>query len=397
MSKGSVILPVILLIGFVIFARAAADIAPNPMTGGRAIAPYEERPTDVRMVEENVDVRIFTDRIATTASFSMHNEGETVNMQVGFPLVYPRDLIEFHAFVNGRPVAVRDGRKEHVYGQKKVTAYWKLWDMIFHRDERCTITVEYETKPMSSPGLRCEREAHASLPNDVRESVRRASTKNTVEYYLSTGKQWKGVLDRCRITFKLVGLSNAYIKEYWPKDGVVTENHIVWEYTDYEPSGFVVLNYYPHIPTRDIPPFLRGVAERYPNDPELVSDIGSFFGSFGRGDLQREVYHAFLAGWDEPIPQLMEYASGGRCRFNYQAGNQFYTVWRMALILFDECRGAGELETQRDIAPTVSRITGAIVDSLDTCNLPERDAPLQRKAKELLDMSNGLIEASGRP
>jgi hypothetical protein len=227
MKARLIILPAILVLVSLLFDQPAADVAPDPMTGGRSIGLYEGGTTDVRMVKEDVAVRVFPDGIVTVASFSMHNEGEKVKMEVGFPFSYSNDLLEFRAFVNGRAVKVRDGKKEHFIRSKKVTVYWKLWSMSFHRDERCTIRVEYKTKPMHMTPLSLQREAHASLGSDVREALERAATIGTVEYWLETGKQWKGVLDSCRISFELVGLSGAHIKEFWPADGAVTGNRVI--------------------------------------------------------------------------------------------------------------------------------------------------------------------------
>jgi hypothetical protein len=148
------------------------------------------------------------------------------------------------------------------------------------------------------------------------------------------------------------------------------------------------------MPAAEIPAFLLGVAARYPDHAPLADRIGSALASeCGRRDLLREVYHSFLARWNDPIPQIMEYAPGGRCRVNYGAGNHFYTVWRMADVLFKEYRMTGELEKGMDVAPVVSRICAAIVDSLETCDLPERDVQFLRSAKELLGLSKALIRS----
>jgi hypothetical protein len=88
----------------------------------------------------------------------------------------------------------------------------------------------------------------------------------------------------------------------------------------------------------------------------------------------------------------MEYAPGGRCRFDYQAEGHFYTVWRMAYILFEEYCREGLLDRARDIAPNVARMTGAVVDSLDTCHLTKKDEEFKQKALELLYLSTGLVE-----
>jgi len=371
--------------------RSAADIAPNPLTGGRAITPYGETATEVRMIAEDVTVRIYPDSIATVAVFSMHNEGERVDMEVGFPFSYPTDFVEFRAFVDGRRVEVREERQE-IVEKKKTIVFWKLWSMSFDRDERREVRVEYRTAPMLHPAVMLTEVGCESLGDDLREAVRRATTMGTAEYYLESGKAWKGVLDGCRISFELMGLSGAHIKEIWPKEGSAAENRIVWEYARFEPSGRVVLDYCPNMPVAEIPPFLLGVVARFPDHAPLADRIGSALASnFGRGDLLREVYHRFLARWNDPIPQIMKYASGGRCRVDYRAGNHFYTVWRMAAVLFADYKRTGELELGMDIAPTVSRICAAIVDSLETCELPESDLPFLRNTKELMGVSEALI------
>jgi hypothetical protein len=63
----------------------------------------------------------------------------------------------------------------------------------------------------------------------------------------------------------------------------------------------------------------------------------------------------------------------------------------MAWVLFDDYGKSGRIDEGIDIAPKVSRISAAIVDSLDTCTLTPRDAWLFQRAKELRDRSNELI------
>ena len=373
---------------------ADSDVAPNPMTGGHPVVRHEEETTTVRMVEEDVVVRIYADSIVTVGTFSMRNEGETVGMEVGFPFSHQNDIVRFRAFVDGQPVEVRYGEEEHSdsKGEKRWTTYWKLWDATFRGGETCAIRVEYMTKPLKWTFFRLEE--HPALPDDVADTLRRAMITGTAEYTLETGKSWKGALDRCKVSFELAGMSDAHLTHYSPEDGTVTANGVVWEYTDYEPRGMLMLTYCPYMPLREIPDVLIGIVERFPDDPRLASEVGRFCANeLGRKDVLIEIYHSFLAKWDEPIPQLMEYAPDGRCRFDYDAGNHFFTVWQMASSLFRNYGGQGEMEEYRDIAPTVARISRAIVDSLDTCGgLPTSNEVLSREAKEILELSNKLIE-----
>ncbi len=377
--------------------RADADIAPNPLTGGWPVIRYEEGTTDVRMVAEDVVVRIYADSIVTVGSFSMFNEGKTVDMVVGFPFPYSNDLIRFRAFVDGRPVEIRGAQKEVSAGAKRSTAYWKVWDMAFREGVACEIRVEYKTKPSQSEGWFSAREGFSSLPADVLEAYRQATARGDVEYTLETGQQWKGILDRARVSFEFVGMSGDRVLRYQPDSGVATGNGVVWEYTDYEPSGWVALEYTPYLPVQQIPAVLLGIVKRFPDDPQLASNVGRFCASgLDRNDLQCEIYHSFLAAWDKRIPQLMEYAPGGRCRVNYQAEGGFFAVWHMARDLFRQYERNGGIEKGKDIASTVLLISGAIVDSLYTCGgLPGKDEWLSREAIAIRDLCNELIKKNG--
>jgi hypothetical protein len=69
------------------FGYAAADIAPDPLTAGGIIKSYDEEITEVRMVEEEVVILIYDNKIVTVADFSMFNEGETVSQSVSSPKI----------------------------------------------------------------------------------------------------------------------------------------------------------------------------------------------------------------------------------------------------------------------------------------------------------------------
>ncbi len=377
---------------------ARADIAPDPVSGGWPISRFGQGTTNVRMVAEDVVVRIYADSILTVGSFSMHNDGATETMEVGFPFRYSNDLVRFRAFVDGRPAVVHDeqeGRSDRD-GRKKWTVYWKRWEMRFPEQEDCQVRVEYVARPMKSSAY-FAGPRRSSLPKDVLATLRAATAVHTVEYILETGKAWRGILDRCRISFELVGMGPDHIIGYQPENGARTENGVVWEYQDYEPSRWVNLQYSPYAPPNEIPGILRGVLAQFPDDARLASDLARFCGSYlARPDVEDEIYHTFLAGWDRPIPQLMEYAPGGRCRLDYEGGDGFFVAWQMANVLFKRYEREGTLERGRDIAPTVSRMSSAIVDSLDTCDGLVGIDFLYRDAKVLRDVCNKLAQSKSQ-
>ena len=387
------IIPFAITVLLIPIVGVLADIAPDPLTAGRALQQRGEETTDVRMVAEDVLVRVFECDIITVAEFSMYNEGETITMEVGFPYLYQGNFIEFRAYVDDREVKVREGKQENV-GRKKVTVLWKLWDMTFEEGESCEVRVEYRTKVYEHEHSFIWTEYYIMLQAEIDEA-QRLTKYGSVTYYLDTGKAWKGVLDHCRVEFELVGRSDANIESSWPEGGNFTGSGMVWEYYDYEPTGRVTLQYYPNMAVKSVPEYMLGLLEKYPNDPHLASSVGTkFYGDFHDKDLSSEVYHSFLANWDGEIPQLMEYASGGRCRFNYKGvAGDFYTIWRMAKLLFMQYERQGTLEKAADIVPNVSKICSAIADSLDTCgNLPESNAKLYRDAIQLLGQANEILE-----
>lgn len=369
----------------------SADIGPEPMTAGRSLHQYDAEVTDVRMVEEDVHVRIFEDSIVTVAEFLMFNEGETVQMEVGFPYSYPDEFVEFSAFVDGRPVKVKDGKVDDV-GHKKGTAYWKLWDVTFKEGEPCSIRVVYRTNPIqSSIHFSKKLNPYSAISFEVYEELQRNTTSSRVTYWLATGRPWKGILDRCRVEFEVVGRTDEYVGRYGAKDGKGSGRGIVWEYTDYEPASYIHLEYYPNMKVDEIPPYLWSVYHKYPGNALLTHDIARSLFRFEEDELGLKVEHSYLAGWNGFIPALVDRSDPTECRSRRDSISFFYT-YMIARELLKKYEKRGSMNKAVDIAPVISRIAGAYVDSLGTCGDLRETSELYREAKELLDRSNGLLE-----
>ncbi len=223
MNRYSIILIAITVL-LIPISSVLADIAPEPLTAGRALQQRGEEITDVRMVAEDVLVRVFECDIITVAEFSMYNEGETVTMEVGFPYFYQGNFTEFRAYVDSEEVDVREGKQENV-GRKKSTVLWKLWDMTFGKDGACKVRVEYRTKVYEHEHTFLWTESYI-IPQAEIDEAQRLTKFGSVSYYLDTGKAWKGVLDQCRIEFELVGKADANIESAWPEGGSLPER--VW-------------------------------------------------------------------------------------------------------------------------------------------------------------------------
>ena len=285
----------LILFIYLIFASpAAADVAPDPLTAGNNLKTFKDEPTDVRMVWEDVRVKVSRDEISTVADFHMQNEGGTVTMEVGFPYVYEGNFIEFHAWVDGREVEVREGEHRNV-GHKKATVRWKLWEITFEKGDSCDVRVEYRTETYEHEIAFDWADKYRTIPPDEIDEANRLTRKGTVRYYLDSGKGWKGVLDHCRVEIELENMTDANIFKFWPETGEYTGKGAVWEFTDYEPSMYVVLTYYPGMEVEKIPPYLIGLLERYPREPHLSRSVGSMLrGQLHRKDLSAQVYHSHL-------------------------------------------------------------------------------------------------------
>jgi hypothetical protein len=392
-------------LAFVLFAllpaRTDADIAPNPITGGWPISPYDKETTDVRMVAEDVLVRIYPDSVVTVAHFSMHNDGTGTDMAVGFPFRNENDVLAFRSYVDGKSMKVQDGSKHHSQSRTRGdasaldewTIYWKLWDMTFREGKSCEIRVEYKTKPYELNGYWFRKDTNPSLPADVLDALNKAMVTGHAEYILDTGRAWKGNLEHCKITFELVGLTADHIGRYQAPDGVISGNRIIWDYPNYEPRGFVNVEYLPVLNKAQRRDSLLAVANRFPDDARLVYDVGRYADSYANNnDVECEVFHSFLTKWDKPIPQLLEYAPGGRCRVNPHMEGGFIFVFSIARGLFHDYKQDGQLEKGRDLAPKLSFMSQAIIDSLATCSSADNAPWLVKDATELRNLCKELLK-----
>jgi hypothetical protein len=169
---------------------------------------------------------------------------------------------------------------------------------------------------------------------------------------------------------------------------VLSDDSITWEYQNYEPTRSVSIEYFPYVSKLEVKDTYQRVLEQFPDNASLVYQIGRSCAYHLRNEeLQREIYHSFLTRWDKPIPQLMEYASGGRCRVNLNGERNFFSAWSMAWDLFKQYERTGQLEKGRDLAPKVSLMCSAVVDSLLKCDgLAPNDEWIARESVKIREL-----------
>jgi hypothetical protein len=360
--------------------QAIADIAPNPLSGGKSLAPRDAEIEDVRMFEEDVQVRIFKDSIETIADFYMINDGETVTMEVGFPYAYQNDFIEFRAFVDDIEVDVREDKVEKTIRGKHIVTRWKLWTMTFYEGKTCNIRVEYTTQGFGYSDFRIESGKYLKLPAELLEEMEHFTRCEHVEYYLATGSRWKGKLDKCKIVFRLEDYPVDRIEQTVPKTGKRTDYGMIWEYADFEPTGIVYFVYYPNMPSKEIAPYLYNIVKQYPDNPDIADNIGHrIYKYIGGKALQDKIYRESIERWDGSVPNLIKRGSDGRCMYDHENDNHFYSIYRMAHILLKQYQRNGQHEEAMEIAPILAKLSGAIIDAFDSCDT------IGKSAKSMLD------------
>lgn len=228
----------LLIILLLLFANAAAGIAPNPVKI-KGIIP--EGTIDVRMVWERVVVDLYRDSSVVEATFFMRNEGESQTINIGFPEMnfYQRGRTaddvpaSFSVTGNGRrveeirlytpgPLSGDEGSGDFslsmTSGEIKIPeSYqerpWLLWDATFEEGESMQIVVRY-TMPYGEIRGRCRY----------------------FTYLMSTGAGWKGSVERAEIVVNLKDLPEDHILYTTPANMETGVNRMVWNFTDLNPS-----------------------------------------------------------------------------------------------------------------------------------------------------------------
>ncbi|HCE58188.1 MAG TPA: hypothetical protein DER09_10265 [Prolixibacteraceae bacterium] len=213
-----------------------ADIRPVPIQAKSINAGGK---TSVRMGSEKVIVDLYNDSSVVKCEFRMKNLGDSEKLQIAFPemnfyhlrLIRESEKLDrFKVKENGKEVRfyLADSLKNNEEFRKKFDSYqviedWYLWDGEFQKGESKTIEVQY------------------SLPFGARYK----SNKRFFTYLLSTGADWNGSIGYAEIVVNLKDIAIDSIVSQKPSGCVVSDNQLVWTFTDFEPTAEndVIVNY----------------------------------------------------------------------------------------------------------------------------------------------------------
>ncbi len=188
---------------------------------GEAVQPIHS--SQVRMVEEDVYIKVYPTRCEVTATFRFRNDGPGTSILVGFPEGslngdepgVDTTLHEFSATVDGQPVQVI--REVGLQPDQNPRAYdypsWLTWEMQFSagqtREVRNTywVTNSYDSQGWVETG-----------------------------YVMTTGSLWHGPIGRAKLTVELMDIRPSQLVGAFPGDFRFDGDLLVWEWQDIEPT-----------------------------------------------------------------------------------------------------------------------------------------------------------------
>ncbi len=213
--------------GFIAFAVALtpgwSDDAVVFATGGtaRLMRPH----ASIRMVREEVRIKLYPDRAEVDCTFVFKNEGKATTVQIGFPETLQEGtdtsaqtaptLRNFRAYLDGKPVSYRILKASERRGEYGI-AYWYVRTVHFAAGQQRTTRVTYS----------------AELGYD-------SGGRNLFQYVLHTGASWKGSIGYGRIVIDERSLLPDYAVENIHDNGQFRRqgNLLVWEFRELEPTN----------------------------------------------------------------------------------------------------------------------------------------------------------------
>lgn len=254
---------IIILMGLSLPVRAHADIALNPLhANGIAI---EDDNLNIRMESEEVIVDLWADSAVVNCSFVMHNYGEALSVEMGFPEMHflqnekpyfiqcAEDKKRFRINVNGvmlgyetisfshvldELVALQKELSQSLNGEEYRDIFdsyvevrhqlenkshlWYVWQESFDRQTTKNISVSYKI----------------SNGTTVKENVSGYFVVNKLfKYIISTGGSWHGTIGDAIIRVRLHGFTLFDLGSISPSGYTVVDDgrEIMWHFEDIEP------------------------------------------------------------------------------------------------------------------------------------------------------------------
>ena len=356
-----------IVFGFVLVAGTTtwADIAPQPLSGGKNLSVMGKEKTSVAMVDEVVKLRLSKDICQVSVVFTMKNIGKTPEtMEVGFPCNYADELQKFTATIDDSSVKVSnktETRKEQYLEdiQRERTTYWKTWRMTFDPDKPVRIGVSYFTKLRDNHGHRiyelpvAEHLANYVPPKD-RSALEKKLVSRQIDYYLRTGSHWSGPIGRCRIEVTFDGLTTDNIdlsKPFFERErATMTSHKIVWDLKDYEPKQDVEFSITPGTTATATLALLESTHKQHPEAVDITIILSEFLTAANRQPEADKLLLDLLTRWQDKV------AIWGPGSENTETLQRSSTVFSMIVKRTDGSSHPGEFLKPADFAPVIKRI-----------------------------------------
>ena len=292
-----------------------ADIAPDPLSGGKNLAIRGREKTKVAMVDEIVKLRVSRDTCQTDVVFTMKNIGtKAETMQVGFPYYYPDEMNGFQAIVDGKPIEVANatdkGTKGTLDEPGSYPVHWKTWNTTFAPDQPVKVAVSYSTKLKERDLLTQfdEFELYALrdlLQKDDQPRAKKKFASRNLEYILVTGSHWSGPIGRCRIEVTLQEMTTENLAfgspSFEKQKAVITQDKIVWDLKDYEPQGNVQFTLTPDLTRTDLLKLLEQYRKKQPHEPNITRILSGLLVEAKRESEADRILLELLTHWQDKI------------------------------------------------------------------------------------------------
>ncbi len=311
----------VIVIGTVLFAGTTtwADIAPQPLSGGKNLSVKGKEKTSVAMVDEVVKLRLSKDLCRVDVVFTMKNIGKTPEtMEVGFPCNYEDELQKFTATIDDSSVKVSsktETRKEQYLKdiQRERTTFWKTWEMTFPPDKPVKIGVSYFTELQDNHWHRLyelpvAEHLAAFVPPKDQAALEKKLVSRQIDYYLRTGSHWSGPIGRCRIEVTFDGLTTDNIdlsKPFFERErATITSNKIVWDLKDHEPKQDVELSITPGTTAKATLALLESTHKQHPEAVDITIILSEFLTAANRQPEADKLLLELLTHWQDKIAIL---------------------------------------------------------------------------------------------
>jgi len=323
---------ILFFVFLILFCRLAySDVAPEPITGGVTISPQTDKEAQIILLNEEVYVDIWKDKIKVTANFTLHNTEDKKTLVVGFPYSYEDELKDFAVKINNQESLVREDKvikKDDYIKGKEYTTYWKIWDMSFAKDESKEVEIRYSSIPKHYVHEMTFSDLSLWYKGEEKESIENKLKRFDVRYILTTGAAWKGKISKATIKFRLHEISTEQIEEYLPNNGSITQEEIEWVFEDFEPKENIRVTILPNIKKSQIINLYEETFTRHPEDPFVAENLGRMHKERGEVDKALNIYKRFLLPANE-VPKLF-----AKDRTNYESGRSA-CIWRMCNFIID--------------------------------------------------------------